>query len=385
MGSRQRPPPCHPPRRDGVAPSVFFYISGHGFGHAARQIEVINALGALRYAPAIVVRTAAPRWFFQRTVRAPFTLIPGPADTGIVQADSLRLDEAATIAKASAFYERFPEMVRSESEVLRRENAQLVIADAPPLACVAAEHAGIPSVVLANFTWDWIYEAYAEHVARAPELIPTIRNAYSRARAGWRLPMAGGFDTVPDVVDLPYVARHASRPRDEVRAVLGLPLARPLVLASFGGYGIDGLDATRLDCLDRFSVVLTGVDDPKALLPGVHFVDERRLYAGGLRYEDVVGAVDVVVTKPGYGIISECIANGAAMLYTSRGRFREYDVMVAELPRVLRCGYIDQDALFGGRWRAALDSLLELPPPPDHPPTDGAEIAAAKIMRLLGG
>jgi hypothetical protein len=28
-------------------PTVFFYISGHGFGHAVRQITVIDALGDL--------------------------------------------------------------------------------------------------------------------------------------------------------------------------------------------------------------------------------------------------------------------------------------------------------------------------------------------------
>jgi hypothetical protein len=33
--------------------------------------------------------------------------------------------------------------------------------------------------------------------------------------------------------------------------------------------------------------------------------------------------------------------NGAAILYTSRGRFAEYDVLVAEMPRYLRCGYLD--------------------------------------------
>ena len=38
---------------------------------------------------------------------------------------------------------------------------------------------------------------------------------------------------------------------------------------------------------------------------------------------------DVVVTKPGYGIISECLANDTALLYTDRGHFIEYDVLVA--------------------------------------------------------
>ena len=45
-------------------------------------------------------------------------------------------------------------------------------------------------------------------------------------------------------------------------------------------------------------------------------------------------AADVVVTKPGYGIIAECLANDTAIVYTSRGEFAEYDVLVdgAEAP-----------------------------------------------------
>ena len=54
----------------------------------------------------------------------------------------------------------------------------------------------------------------------------------------------------------------------------------------------------------------------------------------GLAYQDVVAAADLVITKPGYGIVSECVANGTPLLYTSRGRFVEYDVFVAEMPRV---------------------------------------------------
>ena len=69
----------------------------------------------------------------------------------------------------------------------------------------------------------------------------------------------------------------------------------------------------------------------------------------GLTYQDVVAAADVVISKPGYGIVSECIANNTALVYTSRGRFAEYDVFVAEMPRVLRCRFLSQDDL----WRDA--------------------------------
>ena len=56
--------------------------------------------------------------------------------------------------------------------------------------------------------------------------------------------------------------------------------------------------------------------------------------------------MDVVATKPGYGIIAECIANETALLYTSRGHFVEYDVMVREMPRYLRCGFISNEELY---------------------------------------
>ena len=97
----------------------------------------------------------------------------------------------------------------------------------------------------------------------------------------------------------------------------------------------------------------------------------------GLRYEDLVAAADVVVSKPGYGIVSECAANGTALLYTSRGPFAEYDVMLAEMPRMLRCRYLAPEDLVAGDWKEAIEALLAQPPPPERPRVDGASVAAA--------
>ena len=107
------------------------------------------------------------------------------------------------------------------------------------------------------------------------------------------------------------------------------------------------------------------------------------MYAAGIRYEDLVRAVDVVLTKPGYGIISECVANDTALLYTSRGDFIEYDVFVAEMPRVLRAGFIDHDDLFAGRWAPHLDALLAQPAPPERPAVDGAAVAAERLLSMV--
>jgi L-arabinokinase len=114
--------------------------------------------------------------------------------------------------------------------------------------------------------------------------------------------------------------------------------------------------------------------------PGVVLLDDREVYGRGLRYEDLVRASDVVVTKPGYGIIAECLANDTAMLYTSRGQFVEYEILVDAMPNFLRCRFIDHDDLFAGRWQRHLEAVLAQPAPPDRPATNGADVAARYLL-----
>jgi hypothetical protein len=371
------------------APSVVFYISGHGFGHTVRQIEIINALQAI--APPelrIVVRTSAPAWLFARTVTGPFLLQPAETDTGVVQIDALQLDERKTIERAAAFYDDLSGRAAQEAARLAGENARMVVSDAPPLGPAAAREAGIPAAVCANFTWDWIYAAYLNGGPGEATLLARIRDAYAASSVGWRLPMHGGFESFDTILDVPLVARHAraDRTRQEVRQALGLPDEGPLALVSFGGYGVHDLPLGRLDCTKTWGIVITAPGLTRGLLsPGVHGVPEELMLAHGLRYQDVIAAVDVVITKPGYGIISDCIAAGAAMLYTPRGNFREYDVLVREMPRFLRCQLLERDAFLEGRWRENLDAVAARPRPPERPRTDGARVVAKMILERATG
>ena len=350
--------------------TVVFYISGHGFGHASRAIEVINALLARAADVRVIARTTAPQWLFDRTVRGNrFQRVDGITDTGVSQIDSLRLDERETIRRARDFMEGFDARVHAEAEWLRAHAAALVVADIPPLGIEAAKCAGAPAVALGNFTWDWIYSGYDG----TKDVVQQIGEAYAAADAALRLPMHGGFETVPRVIDIPFIARRATRDPREVRQTLGFPLDTRLVLVSFGGYGLEGLDADALDDLNGYAVI-----GSRRLQ-----LDEPAMYEAGIRYEDVVRAVDVVATKPGYGIVSECIANRTAVLYTSRGRFVEYDVLVREMPRFLRVRYIDHADLFAGRWTAHLEALLAQPAPAEEPPVNGADVAAGLLLDMM--
>lgn len=346
--------------------SLVFYISGHGFGHASRSIEIVNALRDRRPGLRVVIRSSVAPWLVERTASAGVELSPAEVDTGVVQIDSLNLDATASIVRATAFMATFDERVAGEVTFLRRQGATLVVADLPALGIAAGNAAGLPAVASGNFTWDWIYA----HYEGGADIASQIARVYRRTTIALRMPMWGGFETMPVVRDIPFVARRSRREPEETRAALGIPIDATVVLTSFGGYGLQGLNVEVLRTLRGYHV----------LLPGM--IDEAKMYSSGYRYEDLVRAVDVVVTKPGYGIISECIANDTALLYTSRGDFREYDVLVAAMPRFLRCGFIDHDDLFSGNWRRHLDTLLAQPARP-MPPVNGADVAADMLLQFL--
>ena len=374
-----------------MAPAIVFYISGHGFGHASRSIEVINAILAKRPETRIGVRTSAPRWLFDLTVKGKVSYSTLECDTGVVQVDALTLDEADTIRRASSFHSDLVTRAASETRALRELGAGLIVGDVPPLAFSVGASAGIPSIALSNFTWDWIYADYPR-VRLAPSLLPAIRGAYAKASMALRLPMSGGFESFTNVKDIPFVARHSTKTREEVAKLLKLPTDKPFVLASFGGYGLPGLDTEMLSKFKKHTVLMasTGtISRARKETPTVErkgsfvSINEEAMYVAGVRYEDLVAAAEVLVTKPGYGIISEAIANDTAVLYTSRGHFPEYDVIVEEMPKYLRSAFISHDDLFAGKWETQLDKLRAQPKMKKKPETNGADVAAEILLKAL--
>ena len=350
--------------------TIAFYVSGHGFGHASRSVELIRELLARRRDLRLSVRTAAPSWLFQTVASHAVEQIPCDADVGVVQIDSLNVDERETARRAASFYGDFDRLVEEEAAWLAGTGVALVLGDIPPLAFAAAARASVPSVAVGNFTWDWIYAGYeafsATGVPGAAGALEIMRAAYATAARALRLPLHGGFEPMTGVTtDIPFIARRSTRDRLDTRRQLGVTDGRPFVLASFSAVDLD-MPYRAIADAEGLTVAAPGLELPDTLT-----------------YPDLVAAADVVISKPGYGIVSECIANGTPLLYTSRGRFVEYDLFVAEMPRVLRCRYLAQADFLAGRWGHGVRALLAEPAPPEEPRINGAAIAADTILEIL--
>jgi L-arabinokinase len=355
------------------------YVSGHGYGHATRVGEVLRRAREMQSDVRITVVTSGPEALYRRAIPGPFEFRSLDCDLGLVQKGPLVIDEAATAAAWKHFVRELPDRIDAEWRWLRHTGAKAVLGDIPPLAFQAAHDAGVPSFGLANFSWDWIYRHLGSRHPVLRAAGEKCAEAYRHTGLLFKLPFAGDLSVFPRIEEIPLIARRPKVAKEDVRRRLGMGGA-PIVLLSFGGLGLPNFDYRVLGHLADYHFLVTGMIADVA--PNVRVLLEAEMDDLSLAYEDVVGAADVVLTKPGYGIVSDAIGAGTRLVYTDRGDFPEYPILVRELPRYLAVEYITSTELFDGQLGRALDAVLSKPMP-EPPDTSGADITAFRLLERM--
>ena len=353
-----------------------YYITPHGFGHAIRSIEVIRHLLVLAPALDIVIVSTLPEFLVDQSLGDSVSIRRKQLDIGLVQRDSIQFDLRATLDQLQSLHDHRDALVADEIHFLNAQEIQAVVCDIPFLPFAAASQASIPAIGMGNFTWDWIYQAYASADSRWTPLVDWIRESYHKCHLLLQLPMHGDCSVCPNIQDVPLVARRAKRKREETLEILGLRLDQKVYLISFGWLD---LGETAQKRLEEITDAMFLFKHPLSF----HFRNGICLDEHPLSYEDVVAAVDGVITKPGYGIVSDCLAHGTPVIYTDRGFFPEYNILVQEMGKQLSTVYLSSPDFYAGRWQAAIQALEKLPRVTPALPCNGAEVCAETILRYL--
>lgn len=358
---------------------IAYYMTAHGYGHGVRSCDVLRALYRRRPSLSVTVSTGLPPDFLLNRIgtagRPAFR--ERRLDVGMVQRDSIRVDLDATLARLERLVADRDALVEEETRFLRGSGARLVVADIPSIPIEAAKRCGIPAVAAGNFSWDWIYADFAARDARWQAAVDLFRRGYAQADLLLELPFAAPMEAFPRRERVGVLAQPGRNRREEIARETGADASERWVLLSFTTleWGADALAAVAATRGTAFFTV-------KPLgwpgVPNVHAVDRERF-----PFSDVVASVDAVVTKPGYGILSDCLANGKPLVYADRRDFAEYPVLVEALRRHFRAVHVPAAELYAGRLAAALDAVEGLPPPLEDLPLDGAETAAERILAFL--
>lgn len=350
-----------------------YYITAHGHGHAARSCDLLAALH--RQAPdlgLVVVSDADPAFLRYRLPGIPFELRPGSFDAGLVQFDSIRGSAEATLEPALRLLaDRAPNLKR-ETRFLRENRISLVVADIPALPLEAAAREGIPSFAVGNFSWNWIYADYAKTDPRWSPVVESYAEGYARADLLIRLPFHEPMSAFRRRADVPLLSRPGRNRREELAARSGCPLSTRWVLVAVASLGWTEDALCRLS--ERTDFSFWTVEPLRWDRPNFHAAD-RALFP----FSDVLASCDVVLTKPGYGIVSDCAVNAKPMAYALREGFAEAPLLVEGIRRHLRHAPVPLDDLYAGRIESALETALRAPPPL-VPAQSGGEEKGARLM-----
>jgi len=162
------------------AKSIAYFISSHGFGHAARAAAVMQAIAEYDASVQLEIFTAVPSWFFQDSLSIPFNYHHLLTDFGLAQKTPFQSDLGDTLRSLNKFYPITPTLLDNISKTIRRLECRLIVCDIAPMGLLVAKNIGIPSVLVENFTWDWIYQQYTvsnEHIKRHIDYLQPIFNA----------------------------------------------------------------------------------------------------------------------------------------------------------------------------------------------------------------
>jgi hypothetical protein len=347
---------------------IYVCISAHGFGHGSRVAAVLAALHQLEPSWRFVLSTSLPEWFLSLA----FADVPCEHricrwDVGVVQADALGADHAATVAALEQLECLLNDQLEQErSWLMAQQQPLLLLADVPPAAARLAAIVKAPLVWMGNFGWDAIYRPMGGALETWAD---KALAAYRQGTALIAFPFAMVMPWDVPTTSVGLTACSARYSPDVLRRRFDLHKPRQqIVLVGFGGLGLQ-LDS-RL--FDRWPHHLFLVSDPALCGKAANV----RVLPPELRPLELMPLCERIITKPGFSTFCEALTAGVGIHLVRRHGFAEAPVLEAALQQHGFHRLLNREQLECGDWQ--LDQPLQ--PPQQGPlPTGGAQQAAALV------
>ena len=361
--------------RDG-SPVLGYFISPHGFGHAARAAAVMSALQERRPGIRFEIFTTVPEWFFEESLSEPFGYHALLTDVGLVQKGPFCADLPGTVARLNEFLPFNGDEVKHLAEKLNRLNCAMMFCDISPMGIAVAQEAGVPSVLVENFTWDWVYREYMSEIPGFEAHMDYLASRFTSA--DFHIQTSPVCSKGPVDLTTGPVSRVPRHNRSQVRNLLGIPDGAPMVLITMGGIPKQHRFMAQLARQEGIFFVAPGGGTSHGVAGNVTLLPHHSEYF----HPDLVGAADAVVGKVGYSTLSEVYHSELPYGYIKRTRFHESEMLSRYIDHHMAGFAIDERDFERGDWILRVPELLDLPLVPKREPNGAEQVADFFLKRL---
>ena len=347
------------------------FITAHGFGHATRTIAVLAALRQRIPELKIDIFTTVPEHLFATSLKN-YSYFSVQTDVGLVQKDAMTIDLPATISQLDSFLQFDDSKV--QNLVKHVQGCFCVLSDISPLGIMVAKKAKIPSVLLENFTWDWIYQPYKHQYPAIEQHIQTLADVYKRVT--YHIQTEPVCNKIPVPLRCAPIARKPKKTPQMMHSTLATG-GKKLIVVSFGGI------ATELPIWQEMArypdcfFVLTGQDITNKCAENVLML----AHTSDIFHPDLIQAAELVVCKSGYSTIAECGQSGARIACVHRPNYPESAVLDDYVVHTMSGRQFSYGQFTSGEWLKFLPELLAQPKPKPLA-TNGAQAVASFLAAL---
>ena len=318
--------------------TVAYYISDYGFGHAARSIAVIRELLRQSESLHIIVCHSFAQEFLKQSLpdeRVTFRCVK--TDVGYyLKENTLEPDKELIDLKVKEQLTNWSFLIHKECLFLRETEVDLVISDISPIGISSAFELGIPTIGISNFTWHTAYQGLIRG-----ESLEFLKRQYDKmsyffSLAGSQEPKWGTVDNKQfgfysrelDLLDVQRIKDHLNPTGDKIIVFFGL------------GMKINDEYFKKLELWNSPNCIFvtsyhSDIDEPNIV----------KIPKDYLESQNYIAAADMVISKAGWGTISEGVCGQTPLVIVNRKSMQEDKNTIEFLENHHLCELITEEEL----------------------------------------
>ena len=283
--------------------TILFYVSDHGFGHATRCIALTRKLQK-NYK--IIIKNHNAFKFLKNSLMDgnifDMKTDVGPAynwKTQTMEYGKTQLDFDRFIKKENSWIEK-------EINFCKKINPDLIISDISPISLRLSHKMNIPSISIANFSWSDIIETFPESEKRN-DILHWLDESFSLSTLVLQLPLHMNLRGYLRKKNASLLTREINVSKSDLIEKLGI---KKKVILSYSNHDI------------FFSNQILKNFDILQMKQNYMFLNYNKIddiFEG----QNLTSLASCVVSKIGYGVVSDCLKNKIPMLLISRKNYPE--------------------------------------------------------------
>ncbi|MFX0205808.1 MAG: glycosyltransferase family protein [Candidatus Hodarchaeota archaeon] len=359
-------------------PTIAYFISDHGLGHASRSVAIIRELLECDLEISINVHTSNPLNFVKKSLaihneskRVDFHKQMN--DMGFIYDQNTRkIDYQQTVSEIHTWINDWDcNYLFNEYRYLKAREIDLIVSDIAPQPFLLAKKLKIPSIAISNFTW---YDTYQNLDINLDDL-ETLWRAYREASLGLMLPFNLENMVFQSIFETSLVSRNPMRSKAHMYDLLAIEPSKEVIYA---GTGISIDNPFLQEWIEEPNTVFILGSQSK-----IRGENVRSVPSNDTEGQDYIACSDIALIKLGYSSISEAIRSHVPIIGIDFVQTAETKEMVRKIQELGIGICISTEEYYRGKWLEYIPDVLDMQQNFSHLPDRFHKRGELEITNIL--